>query len=282
MSMVSPRFTPRRPLFWSCLSLLPALVAVLAARPAAANERHFTYTYESAVLPQGGRELEVWTTPRLGRESYYARFDQRVEFEVGLTGRLQTAFYLNFNAITETRLAAAGLPDSRESTVEFAGVSSEWKYKLTDPVANAVGFALYGEVTASTSELELETKLIFDKRVGPVLLAANVIPELELEFTPGETVKEWVFELDLGATYFLTPGFSLGLEVRSRSEAEEELERSVLYAGPVIAYATPSWWIGFTLFAQLPALKKPSGQTGALVLDDFERFNARLLFSFHL
>ena len=36
-----------------------ALVSLVAAAPARANDRHMTYTYESAVLPQGGRELEV-------------------------------------------------------------------------------------------------------------------------------------------------------------------------------------------------------------------------------
>src|SRR5262245_34530149 len=80
------------------LVLVPASFA--AALPAAyGNERHFTYTYESAVLPAQAKEIEVWTTPRLGRDDYYARFDQRLEFEVGLTDRLQTSLYLNWNAI---------------------------------------------------------------------------------------------------------------------------------------------------------------------------------------
>ena len=51
---------------------------------AAANDRHFTYTYETAVLPPGARELEVWTTWRAGRERYYSRFDHRLELEVGV------------------------------------------------------------------------------------------------------------------------------------------------------------------------------------------------------
>jgi hypothetical protein len=62
---------------------------------ASANERHFTYTYETAVLPPGAREVEVWSTGRLMREQRSTRFDERVEFEVGLTERLQTALYLN-------------------------------------------------------------------------------------------------------------------------------------------------------------------------------------------
>src|SRR4051812_1480656 len=93
-------------------------LATLAPFAVAANERHLTYTYESAVLPQGARELEVWSTARLGREQRYARFDERVEFEVGLTDRLQTSFYLNFNAISQ-RVNESLLTES-----QFTGVSS--------------------------------------------------------------------------------------------------------------------------------------------------------------
>src|SRR5262245_5114486 len=87
----------KRPFF-----LASALLALASTPPRAeANERHFTYTYETAVLPQGAKELEFWTTPRLGREDYFARFDQRLEFEVGLTNRLQTSVYLNMDAVTQ-------------------------------------------------------------------------------------------------------------------------------------------------------------------------------------
>src|SRR5262245_41025086 len=106
---------------------------------AIANERHFTYAYETAVLPPGARELAVWTTPRIGKDTFYPRFDQRVEFEVGLTDRLMTAFYLN--ATAKTAQAATGLASELE-----LGVASEWKLKLLDPVADPFGLALYAEI----------------------------------------------------------------------------------------------------------------------------------------
>src|SRR5262245_49356872 len=78
-------------------------LGVSAAVPATAraNERHFTYTYESAVLPKGAKEMEVWSTFRTGRNNFYSRMDHRLEYEVGLTDRLQTSFYLNFHDIAE-------------------------------------------------------------------------------------------------------------------------------------------------------------------------------------
>jgi hypothetical protein len=251
----------------------PSLLVYSAAH---GNERHFTYTYESAVLPTGGREIEVWTTPRIGKEDYFVRFDERLEFEVGLTDQLMTAFYLNWSATT-----ADVAPDTRESVTEFGGVSSEWKLKLADPVADAVGLALYGELTGATDEAEVEGKVIIDKQVGDLLFAGNLVLANEWEMEPEETETEQEIELDLAATYFLRPGLSAGLELRNHNEIlEGEWEHSALFLGPVMAYATDSWWAALTILPQLPALKKEGD--GARVLDDHEKLEARILFSFHL
>jgi hypothetical protein len=259
------------------LALVP-LAALLAIDEARANERHFTFTYESAVLPRGGKELEIWSTPRIGRGDYYSRFDQRAELEVGVTDRLQTALYLNFTAVT----AAVPGTDELASEFSFGGVSSEWKYKLLDPVADALGLALYGEVTGSTDELELEAKLILDKQIGRTLIAANLVAEQEWEFEADETHRETILELDLAIAWRITAGFTAGIEVRNHNEIVEDegFEHSALFAGPVISYATEEWWIALTVMPQLPALYHHDGDT--TVLDEHEKVNARLLFSFHL
>jgi len=257
------------------LTLASLTGAALLPHAAAANERHLTYTYESAVLPEGAKELEIWTTTRVGRHSYFTQFDHRAEFEVGLTSKLQTAFYLNFSAVTFEEMGV------KSSELEFGGVSSEWKYKVSDPVADALGFAGYAELSAGTNFYELEGKLIFDRVVGKTLLAANIVGAFEQE-TGHKSALE--LELDLAATYLVSEHFSLGLEVRNKNELEEaeELEFSALYAGPVLAYSTSTWWMAVSVLPQLPALKKPSGEVGARVLSDGEKWNARLLFSFRL
>ena len=257
-----------------------AAIALGSATPAFANERHFTYTYESAVLPKGARELEIWTTARLGREEFYARFDERVEFEVGLTDRLLTAFYLNTSSTT-----AQIAPDARESEFEFEGVSSEWKYKLSDPVADALGVALYGEASGGPGESELEAKLILDKQFGKLLLAANLVGAHEWDYAGVDTETEVEAEVDLGATWFFHPGFAAGVEVRNHNEiVEGEWEHSALFAGPVVAYGSDDWWFALSVLPQLPALKKEDtpGDDDSRVLDEHEKLNARLLFSFHL
>src|SRR5207249_1946531 len=83
--------------------LLPSFGATLllglAALPhsASANERHFSYTYETGVLPPGGKEIELSTTLRQGRENFYSGLDHRMEFEVGVADNLMTSFYLNWH-----------------------------------------------------------------------------------------------------------------------------------------------------------------------------------------
>lgn len=263
---------------------LPCLAAALFLGTASANERHFAYTYETAVLPPGGKELEVWTTLRHGRDDYFSALDQRLEFEVGLTEGLMTAFYLNWTNNASETSGQVGAP-----SFAYEGFSSEWKWKLLDPVADAVGFALYGEVGYNTKDLEIEAKALFDKKVGPWLLASNIVGELEYETQPGELdLNEIEIELDFGASYPLSPSLSVGLELFSHNEIAKEIgsekfefEHSALFLGPNISYGTQSWWMTLSVLPQLPALMKPEGGS-ILELDEHEKINARLLFSFHI
>jgi hypothetical protein len=249
-----------------------------------ANERRFTFNYETGVLPPGVRELEVWSTARLGREERFTRFDERLEFEVGLTDRLMTSLYLNLTSETAAVPAETGGREL-ESELEFEGISSEWKYKLTDPVADALGTGLYGEVRFAPTEAELEAKILLDKRVGDLLLVANLVGAVEWQFLLGETRKEYEAEITAGGAYFISPRVSVGLEARVPTifevgEAETET-LSALYAGPVISYAQDTWWATLTVMPQLAGLAT-EGSGHSLELDENEKINVRLIFSFHL
>jgi hypothetical protein len=257
--------------------LLCLATASLAATPARANERHMTYTYETAVLPAGERELELWTTWRAGRERYYRALDNRLELEIGLTDRLMTAFYLNLRAVTlDTELG------SRESRFEHRGVSSEWKYQLLHPELDVVGLGLYAEFGVSTSEYEIEGKLLFDERIGPILVAANLVGEIEWEVGETETEREIVFAPVAGVVWQPAAGFGVGLEVRNHNEfVEGEWEHSALHGGPVVSYARGSAWAAVTFLPQIASLKGGHGP-GRLILDEHERLELRLLVGSHL
>src|SRR4051812_18031166 len=111
------------------------MAALLFTAFAGAQDRVFTHTYQSTVLPLHTRELEYWATVRSGKEEYYNAVDQRFELELGVGKNWQTAFY--FNTSTEVSLGAFGL--ERSTSIGF---SNEWKWKMSDPVANKIGSGL--------------------------------------------------------------------------------------------------------------------------------------------
>ena len=168
--------------------------------PALANRRHFTYTYESAVLPKASHELEIWNTIRLNRKDFYRGLDSRAEFEFGLGGNFQTSLYLNIGS-------ASFLDGGAVASEESFGFSNEWKYKVLDAVADPVGLALYGEGSYTNKEIELEGKIILDKEIGDLLLAFNAVGEHAfvsgIDNAQVTTQTEEIMELAGGAAYFL-------------------------------------------------------------------------------
>ncbi|MBI5511349.1 MAG: hypothetical protein HY903_21520 [Deltaproteobacteria bacterium] len=250
----------------------------LYAPRAQASERRFTYTYGSEVINAGALELEPWTTFRVGRDGFYNRFDHRLELEVGLTDRLQTAWYFNLKAVTKDE------DGGRLTELEWGGVSWEWKYKVLDAVADPIGLGLYLEPGVATGEAELEVKVIVDKRLGSFYTALNAVVEHEWIYANrGKAERELVAEVDVGAAYFVTAAFSAGVEARNHNLflPGAGWQHAALFAGPVVSYASDAWWATLTVLPQLPALKK--GDAGAkLVLDEHERLNVRLLFGVRL
>lgn len=157
---------------------LLTLSALLLVAPAArASERHFGFTYESEVLAPGEAELEPWTTVRAGRRHFYSAFDQRLELELGLAPNLQTSLYWNFGASAETLRDPVTQERARKEDFYLTSISNEWKYRLSDPLADAIGSALYFEASFGPREIELEGKLIVDKQVGNWLFAGNLAGE---------------------------------------------------------------------------------------------------------
>jgi hypothetical protein len=249
------------------------LLSVVTAATALASDRHFTYTYESSVLRAGGREIEPWSTFRIGRESYSTALDTRLEAEVGITDRLQTAIYLNLSART------LDTAQGRESSTTLRGVSSEWKLKLKDPVADPFGVALYGELSGGPGEAEIEGKAIVDKRVGRFLAAFNAAAEHEWEHgDAGETERETTFELTAAACYFLEPGLTAGLELRSHTvlPPADEPTRSALFLGPSFSWSREGWWVAASVLPQLTALTGASH--GGRDLVEHEKIELRFLF----
>jgi hypothetical protein len=265
-----------------CHLAVAPLACLIVALPAAANERHFTRSHETAVLPPGTVEIEPMTTFRMGRDRYFSRIDNRLEFELGIADRWMSAFYLNFSA-SGTR----GPDGSIDAPLEYGGVSSEWKVKLSDPVADPVGSALYLEGTLAPGELGIEGKVLIDKRVGDWGMVVNGAYEFEHALGGGDS--EHKATVTAGVGWFLSPRMSLGLEAMSVNVLQDDaggaglkLQHGAVSAGPVVSYATQGWWVALSVTPQLLGYGAavPSGR--GLDLAEFERVQARVLLGVHL
>jgi hypothetical protein len=257
-----------------------SFVVLLAPRSACATERHFGFTYESSVLNPGTAEIEPWTTLRMGRADYYNETDGRLAFDYGLVKNLEGAFYWNFSSIAEDLVVPGATQKTRLNDTQFDSFSLDLKYKLSDPVADVLGSALYLEGSLGPLVASVEGRVILDKQIGSLLLAANLVgvgtERLELR-----SVSEVTLSAVASAGYFVTPTFVPSLEVRSDNSVSKQLDRSVLYAGPSVSLLTEGWWATLALQPQITAFKgKTSGHD--FDLDQNERLQARLLFGFHI
>src|SRR6185369_4573831 len=117
------------------------------------------------------------------------------------------------------------------SSFEWQGFSNEWKWKLMDPVADPVGLGLYAELSFGTAGMELEPKILLDKKVGKCLFAANAITEFEYEAEAGGEMEleEIAPDLALGASYEFKPGFMAGLELRNHNAIAKGGEEDLAY-----------------------------------------------------
>lgn len=259
------------------VGLLAVLLAFSCSR-SYGHGRRFAFTHQAIVLPGSVTELEIWNTYRFSRDYFYRRLDTRVEFEYGFNGRLMTAFYLNH----EMKTYDGGGSKISESAV---GLSNEWKYKFSDPAADAFGFAVYVEGTLGLDEAEVEGKLIFDKQEGPALFACNLVIEheweIEIENGFSEIHRELKPGVDAAFAWFASPAFSVGAEARYMNVVENGLlTHSAIFIGPSVSYVAEHFWVTLTFLPQLASLT--NAVPGKLDLQEFERFQTRLLFSVEL
>jgi len=256
------------------LSLLIAFSSLMA------QDRYFGRTYTTDILPKGNFDIELWHTSRFGHEGeYFHAMDQRFEYEVGLGGSVQTAFY--FNRFQKSVSDSAGeIQQSSE-----VGFSNEWKWRVTSPTSK-LGAALYGELGVKGDELELETKLILDKSFGRNLVAFNLVYELEFEAARKNgknefDVAETPVEFDLAYMRNLSDGFGIGVELRDYNQIENgSWENSVLYGGPTINYRTNRWLAIVNCLPQIVNMHKSVESPKSKVLDQQEKAEVRIIVGF--
>jgi hypothetical protein len=199
------------------LAAAAAVAVLVGAGEARANPRPLPFTYQSETLPTGAVEIEQFVDFLPLRAQSLSGDDVTVlmtqfttEFEVGLTDRLELGLYVTYVPLLN--------PDTyfmAPHPISGNGAKQRLRWRLADPEAWPVDVALYGEIAENEREIELEAKIILQRRIGRVRLITNLWAEHELYFN-GD--REWVLNPTLGATAELSPRYSVGLEGWMRSE----------------------------------------------------------------
>lgn len=231
--------------------LLAGIAATLAAASVArANPRPLPFTYQSESLAAGTGEVEQFIdfvptrvqNGTTGAPVTYNATEFQTEIEYGLTDKLEIALYLMFvpGPNSDVYRSVPLLPMGN-------GSSQRVRYRFADPGAWPIDVAVYGEVTENDREIELEGKIILQRRIQNLRLITNLWGEREMYFS-GE--REWVLNPTLGATYEFSPKFHLGLEAWMRAEYSdgEEGPRAFnegphVFVGPAFMFNFGRvWW----------------------------------------
>jgi len=165
--------------------ILAALI-VLAPAIAAANPRSLPFTYTTETLPAGAVEIEQYVdmvtlralSPASGEAEWYMPSAFQTEIEIGLADRLELGLYLTY---------VPDLGEQFSSKSLFPGMGNGMKqrirYIFAPPDEWPVDVGVYGELVENEREIELETKLLLQRRFDRLRVAMNLTAEYELYFS---------------------------------------------------------------------------------------------------
>src|ERR1041384_3109242 len=181
-------------------------VVVLAAfaSKASANPRALPFTYTTDTLPKGGVEIEQYVDLVLLRAvsststavEWYLPSAFQTEIEIGLADRLELGLYMTIVPDAGEQLASKALFPGTGN-----GLKQRLRYIFADPGAWPIDVGVYGELVENEREIEIEAKLLLQKRFDRLRVAANLSGEYEFYFT-GQ--REIVLNPSLGVTYEVT------------------------------------------------------------------------------
>jgi hypothetical protein len=199
--------------FRRALGFIPVLVLASStlASTAFADPRVFPFTYTVDTLPKGELEVEAYTdyipirvqTAAVGNIEWYGSTDFQTELEYGLTSKLELGLYVTFAPTPgqEFLIVAPAIVGN--------GLKERLKYRFAEAGEWPVDLGVYGELVEDQREIEIEAKVLLDRRLGPVRIAANLTGEREYYFT---SQKDWVLNPSAGVSIEATPAIQPGIE----------------------------------------------------------------------
>jgi hypothetical protein len=223
------------------------VAAISLALSSFGGARHFTYLYEAPTSARGSVELENTITWERTTDSG-AHLDDiafREELEIGIAEDFQLGIY-------SLDWVYHHVPDTDDDGFSYEGGAVELIYNLSNPVVDPVGVSLYEEISAGHQHFELESKLIVQKNLGPLILDYNATLEAEWE-AKGLEERNGELQQALGASYEISPRVSVGIELLHEfvfpEWHDQERIRNV-FVGPNVAVRHGNWFVTVTALAQ--------------------------------
>lgn len=233
------------------------LAALLAhARSSSATPRAFPFTYTTDQLAQGETEVEQYgdLTPARaiatssGQPVWYGATQFQTELEYGIRDDLEGAFYVTFAPSPGDAYASSA------TLTEGTGFKQRLRYALAPQERWPVDVSLYGEVVENDREIEVEAKVLLQRRFGRLRIDANLWAEYEVYYQPQRDV---VLDPTLGATFEITPAVHLGAESWMRVEFPDPAPATrpfslgpVVYAGPALLVSFGRVWWSTGIYAR--------------------------------
>jgi hypothetical protein len=226
------------------VSVLLIFVATWSATQTLAGARHFTFVYEAVTSPPGSLDVENWITwSRTSNPRSVDEVDFRHEFEFGITDKFQASVYVG-----DWFYAA----DPEHSGFTYSDSALELIYSLTNPVIDPLGLAAYEEIRVGDRVFELESKLIAQKDIGPLILAYNATLEAVWEGT-GWQNRKGELQQALGASYEISQRVSVGIEMLHEfvfAEWRDNERIGNFFIGPNVSFRHRNWFVTMTALAQ--------------------------------
>ncbi len=227
----------RGPLVGACIITL--------ASTAGATPKPLPFTYGTDTNPKGQGEVEqyvdlvpVMALNANGLPERYLATQLQTEVEYGLSNRVELGLYVTLSPEASGYFAIPSLTEGN-------GAKQRVRWRLADQGDWPIDVALYGEVSEANTEVELEWKVILERRFGPVRLLANAWFEYEFYYTGR---REWVFNPTAGFTVQATPNVFPGFEYWMRAEVRSDAPESGDFNGGPHHYIGPTLRLSFGNF----------------------------------
>lgn len=219
--------------FWLGVIVFLGLLAV-DSQEGFAHVRRYAFTEDYRTIPQGGFEVEQWTTFKMPNHhrSNKNTFQYQTELEYGITDHWTVAHYERW----ETKNVVG--PDG--STV-YKGFKFETKYRMGEKGKYWLDPLLYLEWQTDPRDHQnpntLEEKIVLSKEIGKFNATYNQIMESKLG-SGGRT--EHKFTVGMGYEWF--GGFHAGVELKG-DWWRPGSHRNRLALGPNLAYESQYFWV---------------------------------------